>query len=79
VAKFDKPKYLLPCSCGRQVLIETTQAGERIRCECGAELEVPTLLEIARLERKAEGTVSTEQGNWGGRQRMLFVGFLPWD
>jgi hypothetical protein len=46
-----KPKYLLPCSCGHQTPVEASQAGQQIRCECGAVLEVPTMRGIAQLDR----------------------------
>jgi hypothetical protein len=46
-------RYLLPCSCGRKVPVETRQAGETTRCECGLPLEIPRLLELKRLEKAA--------------------------
>jgi hypothetical protein len=37
-------KYLLPCSqCDRQHEVDPTQAGEKIQCGCGQELEIPSL------------------------------------
>ena len=47
-------KYLLPCSCGRSVTVEASQAGRQVHCDCGISLEVPTMLELARLERAKE-------------------------
>jgi hypothetical protein len=46
-----KAKYLLPCSCGRQVPVEASQAGQQILCECGAAVEVPAMRGLAQLER----------------------------
>ena len=42
-------KYLLPCSCGKDVPIETAQAGGNVPCDCGQSLKVPTLLQIKKL------------------------------
>ena len=42
-------KYLLPCSCGKEVLIETSQAGGNVLCECERSLKIPTLLQMKRL------------------------------
>ncbi len=49
-----RPKYLLPCSCGQKTPIEATQAGQQVRCGCGATLEVPTMRGLASLERAAD-------------------------
>jgi hypothetical protein len=42
-------KYLLSCSCGKEVPIETAQAGGNVLCDCGLSLKVPTLLQIKKL------------------------------
>jgi len=42
-------KYLLPCSCGKDVPIETAQAGGNVLCDCGLSLKVPTMLQIKKL------------------------------
>lgn len=72
-------QYLLPCSCGRKLPVDLSQAGSRMRCECGQEREVPTLLRLKQLE-----PAGTEQGRaarertspWGARQRFALVGAL---
>ena len=43
-------KYLLPCTCGRQIVVEPRQAGQIIPCSCGASLQAPTLLDMTALE-----------------------------
>ncbi len=43
-------KYLLPCSCGRKIPVETTQASQDIQCSCGKTLTIPTMQGIRRLE-----------------------------
>ncbi len=46
-----RTRYLLPCSCGQEIPVESSQAGQEIRCACGALVEVPTLRDLSRLER----------------------------
>jgi len=75
--------YLLECSCGKEIPVTASQAGQSIRCSCGQELEVPTLLKLKRLKTvedepsvlaKESGTGST--GNWGVAQGLVTVGVL---
>ncbi len=42
-------KYLLSCSCGREIPVEVSQAGETVTCACGAAVEVPSMREIRAL------------------------------
>ena len=45
------PRYQLPCpSCSDHLEVALPQAGEMLRCACGAEVIVPTLRELRRLE-----------------------------
>lgn len=43
------PRYLLPCSCGQSIPIDTIQAGQEVRCSCGQSQLAPTLREIRQL------------------------------
>ena len=43
------PRYLLPCSCGQSISIDTIQAGQEVRCSCGQSQLAPTLREIRQL------------------------------
>jgi len=55
--------------------IHASQAGERVRCTCGADLEVPTMREIASLEQERAGPVASRPAaRWGIRQRVLLAG-----
>ena len=71
-----KKKYLLPCSCGREIPVGTSQAGDRVVCKCGAELDVPTMLGLARLEEvvEAEPAAKTKRPTWGIRQGLPLLG-----
>jgi hypothetical protein len=53
-ARIVRDKYLLPCSCGKKIPVETTMAGQSIQCSCGRTLDVPKLQGIRRLERFVE-------------------------
>ena len=72
--------YLLPCTCGKKIEVDASQSGLNVRCECGAEVTVPTLRGLKELERasappadrRAEPPVST----WGARQALMFLGTL---
>jgi hypothetical protein len=71
--------YLLPCSsCGERVRVGRQQAGQLVRCGCGAPLEVPTFAGLARLEKAApEPAPGDNKLLWGGRQRVtLLAGIL---
>ena len=65
-------KYQLPCSCGKLVLVEPIQAGETVRCECGNELEVPTMRLIRLLPRAPR----TEPARAARRSWPLMYGLL---
>jgi len=69
--------YLLPCSCGRKTTIEPRQAGEVVACACGASLTVPTMLEMAALERdETESDIPATRNPWGARQRLILLGIV---
>jgi hypothetical protein len=67
--------YLLPCPCGQKVPVEPRQAGEVVRCSCGASLGVPTMLEMAALERaEPEPAPTRPKRPWGVRQSVALLG-----
>jgi hypothetical protein len=41
--------YLLDCQCGNRLPVEIGQAGGRIACSCGKQLDVPTLRNLRQL------------------------------
>jgi len=70
-------KYLLPCRCGQQMVIEPRQAGETVVCRCGATLQVPRMLEIVVLEPAPAESGSPRSGAvWGWRQRIRLLGVM---
>ena len=67
--------YLLPCTCGRTHRISSRQAGSTLTCSCGANLEVPTMREMGRLE-PAAATTAVRHKPWGLRQGLMFLGLV---
>ena len=65
--------YLLPCACGDKREVDQTQAGLTVRCHCGAELVVPTMRGLAKLERATPG-VTVPARTWNRRKGVLFLG-----
>jgi hypothetical protein len=65
--------YLLPCpQCERKLAVTTGQAGDRLRCECGAEVEVPTVRSLRALP-EVHGAVGPKR-SWSTRHSVVFLG-----
>ena len=68
-------KFLLPCRCGRSVVIDMNQAGQQVTCQCGVSQEVPALRGIRKLA-PADGVESqpahSERPAWSQLQGVLF-------
>lgn len=71
-----KASYLLPCPCGREIPVDTSQAGQPVRCQCGNQLEAPTLLRMKKLKPAAQPApgATARRSRWGLRQRLVFLG-----
>ena len=70
-------KYLLPCTCGESIVVEVSQAGQRIPCKCGKTLEVPTMRAIRELapamEENAKAAVKQRPAQtWSQTQGTVF-------
>ena len=66
-------RYLLPCpNCSRKLAVALVQAGERVSCECGTDVEVPTMREL-RVLAPAEELVETPSTGWNTVRGWLFV------
>ncbi len=60
-------EYLLTCKCGREHTVSRSQAGQVLACECGQDLQVPTLRGITNLPlARAEGGENTPRSAWKG-------------
>jgi hypothetical protein len=62
--------YLLTCSCGKQVPVEVGQAGGKVTCRCGTQLDVPTLRQLRHLPQPKVEEQSAES-SWGTRQGII--------
>lgn len=71
-----KASYRLPCSCGRDITVQTSQAGQSVRCQCGAEQEVPTLMRMSSLPLAEEPRPAPPPRRWGLRQRLILIGAI---
>lgn len=72
-----KYKYVLPCDCGQEILVEATQSGQEVTCQCGKRLEVPTMrtLRTLKIVKRPEAGPSASS-TWGARQAVLMLGVL---
>ena len=66
-------KKKLLCQCSQVHLIETTLAGSTLLCDCGTEILVPTLREIAQLEDADETRSTQRRSRWTRQQGILFA------
>ena len=70
-------QYLFPCECGRKLTVEPSQAGRTITCECGKEIELPSLREIRSLEpAPVEGSREVGRPIWGLPDQLLLIGII---
>src|ERR1041384_5370156 len=69
-------KSLLPCSCGKKIEIEISQAGLLVDCPaCGRQVQAPTMRGFRELERvELPETSAARGGEWGTRQGLIFLG-----
>lgn len=67
-------QYLLPCSCGKTVTVEQTQAGQWVRCKCGAKREVPTLRGLRQL--KQVQTATNQESSWNIGQGVVLLSLI---
>jgi hypothetical protein len=69
------PKYLLSCTCGRQIAVEPGQAGESLVCDCGTTVVAPTLRQLRHLpEARDEGPAHAP--SWGLRQGAITISLI---
>jgi len=69
-------KYYIPCSCGKRISVDTRQAGQTVVCECGTNLEVPTLRQLAQLAERVDPPPTVARKPWGPRERVLLFGLM---
>lgn len=70
-------KYLLPCECGKAIVIDASQAGQQLACECGKPLEVPTLRGVRELQPAPETSSQRRRPvEWNPSRGTIFAGSL---
>ena len=66
--------YLLPCpQCERKLSVDTSQAGEQLRCACGASVEVPSMRQIRALEPSDPDPGAERTSRWDPRRGIVFA------
>ena len=67
--------YLLRCPCGRDIVVQTGQAGQRVSCTCGQNSQVPTLREIRQLPQAADSSAfpNSDNPSWNVYRGTSFV------
>jgi len=66
-------RYLLPCpNCSQKLTVSLVQAGEHVACECGTNVDVPTMREL-RMLSPAEDNLEPQKTGWNTRRGWLFV------
>ncbi|HTQ39456.1 MAG TPA: hypothetical protein VMJ32_10530 [Pirellulales bacterium] len=67
-------KYLLPCPhCGSKIPVAAGQAGQRLRCTCGHDIEAPSIRGLRELESVTEEE-EIRTPAWSARQGVAFLG-----
>ena len=69
-------QYLLPCQCGRKIPVDSTKAGQFITCECGVQLEIPTLGGLRKLQPVVQENRPVARVKWAARQQVLLLGII---
>jgi hypothetical protein len=69
-------QYLLPCSCGQQIVVEPRQAGETTQCSCGASVQIPTLLDMRTLDQAQQTSVAPAKSIWGLKHQLRMLGIV---
>jgi hypothetical protein len=67
-------KYLLPCRCGKQIVVEPREAGQTSLCPCGQSLLIPTMRQMSDLEPAPVETAGKPERVWGWQQGLLVLG-----
>lgn len=65
-------KYLVECGCGRVLPVGANQAGSRVTCECGNQVEIPPLRKLHTLPME-QSQETTTTGEWSGRHSVTFA------
>lgn len=68
--------YLLTCNCGKTVPVDIGQAGGQVACECGTQLDVPTLRQLRHLPRSTPAEERRQSSTWGTRQGILAASLI---
>jgi hypothetical protein len=68
-------KYLLNCPCGKQVSVDVGQAGGKVACACGKQLDVPTLRNLRHLPQVETDRAAATVG-WNPRKGIIAASLI---
>ena len=67
-------EFLLPCQCGHNIKVVSTQAGQMVTCDaCGLEFEAPSMIKIRQLNPVDEKDAKPRKSEWSFKQGMFFT------
>lgn len=67
-------RHLFVCPCGQKTSVEPSQAGQTLKCTCGAVHTLPTMRQISQLQPDPGPAASPAASAWSTRQRFVFLG-----
>lgn len=68
--------YYLPCTCGKNVVVDSALAGATTNCQCGRTLQVPTLRELRLLQPVVAATPAPTKAQSSARPMGCLFGAL---
>jgi hypothetical protein len=69
-------KYLLACTCGKEIVVDVAQAGGQASCDCGASLAVPTLRNLRHLPPVAAEPAEAASPTWSLRHGLVALAII---
>jgi hypothetical protein len=72
--RIDLMAFLLSCpTCGRKLEVTTADADQRMPCECGAQVQVPTVRGLRQLQEIPQAAATS---SWTMAHSVVFLGAL---
>jgi hypothetical protein len=69
-------KYLVECTCGKNVPVEIGQAGGRVTCSCGNLVDVPPLRQLRHLAVDTTAEVARPASTWSARKGVITASLI---
>lgn len=69
--------YYLPCACGVRSIVDASQCGRKLTCQCGQVLEVPPLRGLRQLAKADLRQVKPSGRAWNPARGLALVALVP--